>query len=285
MKKVIFTAAILLVFLVGLSILLYPYVSSYINSLRQTRAVAQYYRDVEALNEEDFTVLFDAARAYNEELVKNNNRYILSESEMEEYLGLLDPFGNGIMGTLEISKIGVLLPIYHGTNEGVLRIGAGHLEGTSLPVGGPGTHSVITGHRGLPSAMLLTELDKIGIGDIFQLHILNEVLTYKVDQIIVVEPDQMDELAIAPDKDYCTLVTCTPYGINSHRMLVRGIRADNQAAAQDGDYQAEPLPIQSDAEAVDSKLVVGLLLIPPTIIVAIYLAVSIWKLRRKSKLS
>ena len=284
MKKVIFSAAILLVFLAGLSILLYPYISSYINSLRQTRVVAQYYSDLETLNEEDFTKLLDEARAYNERLAGNHNRYTLSDDEMEEYLGLLNPFGNGIMGTLEIDKIGVLLPIYHGTNEGVLRIGAGHLEGTSLPVGGPGTHTVITGHRGLPSAMLLTELDKMEIGDIFTLHVLGDVLTYKVDQILVVEPDQMDALAIENGKDYCTLVTCTPYGVNSHRMLVRGSRVDDTGAGENVTAEMQGHPDTGDGR-VASVPAAGLLLIIPAILVAIYLIISIKKLhgRRRTR--
>ena len=282
MRKIVITAAILLVFLVGLSILLYPYVASYINSLRQSRVVAQYYRDLQTLTEEDFIELFDAAHEYNARLTGNRNRYILNDEEMEEYLGLLNPFGNGIMGTLLISKINVRLPIYHGTNEGVLRIGAGHLEGTSLPVGGLGTHTVVTGHRGLPSATLLTELGRMEIGDTFQLNILNEVLTYKVDQIKVVEPHEMNDLAFDKDRDFCTLVTCTPYGINSHRMLVRGSRVSNTEAVVYSP-NAEQLGIQTEAYEVDSLLVVGLLLIPPVIIVAFYLTFSIKRLKRRRR--
>ena len=280
MKKIFFTAVILLVFLAGLAILLYPYVTGYINSLRQSRVVSQYYSDLETLSEAEFTDLLSAAREYNEALRRKSGRYVLSEAELEEYLGLLNPFGNGIMGTLIIDKINVRLPIYHGTNEGVLRMGAGHLEGTSLPVGGTGTHTVITGHRGLPTALLLTELDKMMVGDTFVLNVMSEILTYEIDQIIVVEPHELEALAIDADKDYCTLVTCTPYGINSHRMLLRGVRVGNaQVQEQEEEDIVERLQVPDEANTVDSALVAGLVLIPPFIAVAVYFGISIRKLR------
>ena len=279
MKRVVFTAGVLLVFIAGLSILLYPYVTGYINSQRQSRVVAQYHRDIETLSEEEFADLLDAAHEYNRTLRGKSGRYTLSEKEMEEYLSLLDPFGNGIIGTLTIDKINVNLPIYHGTNEGVLRMGAGHLEGTSLPVGGLGTHSVITGHRGLPTAILLTELDKMVIGDTFVLNILGAMLTYEVDQIIVVEPHEIDELAIDAEKDYCTLVTCTPYGINSHRMLVRGARVAGAPPQVQEEDMGDRLQVPDEANAVDAKLIAGLLLVPPFIVVAIYFGISIRRLR------
>lgn len=282
MKKIVFTSIILLVFLAGLSILLYPYISNYIISIRQSRVVAQYYKDIETLDEEESTELFEAAREYNESLKRKSNRYILSDNEMEEYLNLLDPFGNGIMGTLIIDKIDVNLPIYHGTNEGVLRVGAGHLEGTSLPIGGPGTHTVITGHRGLPSAILLSDLDKMVPGDTFTLNILGDILTYEVDQILVVEPHEMDALAIENDKDYCTLVTCTPVGINSHRLLVRGFREVSGETEETIETQ-EHLSVPEEAGEIDGKLVAGVILIPPLIVITIYLVISITKLRAKRR--
>jgi len=246
MRKHAFTVSIILVFLIGLSVLLYPTVSSYINSLRQSRVVAGYYAGLSRLSERDFTDLLNAAHEYNRKLPGNQNRFVLSDNEMAEYMSLLNPNGNGVMGVLEIGSIDVRLPIYHGTSEGVLQIGAGHIEGTSLPVGETGTHSSVTGHRGLPSSLLLTNLDKLAKGDTFVLRILNQTLTYKVDQILVVDPEEMDPLAIDMDMDYCTVVTCTPYGINSHRMLVRGYRVANAAEdeavvifeelAEDGGY-------------------------------------------------
>ena len=281
MKRVVFTAVVLLVFLAGLSILLYPYVTSYINSLRQTRVVSQYHRDVETLSEDEFKELFEAARLYNEALGKKANRFNLSETDMVEYLSMLDPFGNGVIGTLTIEKINVNLPIYHGTNEGVLMMGAGHMEGTSLPIGGPGTHTVITGHRGLPTALLLTELDKMVIGDTFSINVLKETLTYEVDQIIVVEPHELGELVIVAERDYCTLVTCTPYGINSHRMLVRGERKDTGQGQEE--VTGDRAQVPGEARAIDAKLVAGILLIPPFVIVAVYLGTSIRKLRTRGR--
>ena len=271
MKKNKFTIIIALVFLIGLSVLLYPTVADYFNSFSESRVVAQYYQDLTTLKDEDFTALFDAARAYNEKLPGKANRFVLSDAELAEYQGLLNPFGNGVMGTLIISKIKVKLPIYHGTDAGVLQKGAGHFEGTSLPIGGLGTHSVITGHRGLPSSTLLTRLDRMAIGDTFVLNILNEVLTYRVDQIVVVLPDELDELAIDPDKDYCTLITCTPYGINSHRLLVRGVRIPNEEA-----------DVVADAEIVDSNYVAAFIMVPVFIIVVVYMVIRLRKIYGKN---
>jgi len=281
MKKFLFTAAILLIFLVGLSVLLYPYVADYINSLHQSRVVTQYNNDLQKLSEQDFTDLLTAAQVYNEELPGKPNRYVLSDDELSEYDSLLNPFGNGIMGTLIIDEIGVRLPIYHGTSEGVLQIGAGHLEGTSLPVGGPGTHTVITGHRGLPSSTLLTKMDRLVIGDTFELNVLNQTLTYKIDQILVVLPDEMEALAIEDGKDYCTLVTCTPYGINTHRMLVRGVRVANaEAPAQSAPQRT---PVSADADAVNNMVIAALVFTPVFIIVAVYMGVNLRKINGRRK--
>jgi len=278
MKKILFTVAIVLVFAVGLSVLLYPFVADYMNSRRQSRVVDQYYKDLDKLTEEDFTELFDAARIYNDSLRSRPNRLVLSDAEMEEYLGLMNPFGNGIMGTLIIDLIGVRLPIYHGTSEGVLQIGAGHLEGSSLPVGGSGTHTVITGHRGLPSSILLTKLDKLEKGDTFVIHILNETLTYRVDQILIVKPEDVSALDIIPDMDYCTLVTCTPYGINSHRLLVRGYRVENGAVSN-----AKPDVILSEAEKIDTAPVVLVVSVPVLIILIAYQLFRFLRKHRRGK--
>ena len=269
MKKHLVTAGVLLVFFVGLAVLLYPYIADYFNSQRQSRVVSQYYRNLATLSDDDFSELFAAAHAYNDSLEYRRNQNLLTEEELEEYMGLLNPFGNGIMGTLMIDAINVMLPIYHGTNEGVLQIGAGHYEGTSLPVGGPGTHTVITGHRGLPSSLLLTNLDRVVIGDIFVLRILNETLTYRVDQIVTILPHELDELAFVPGRDLCTLVTCTPYGINSHRLLVRGYRIDNL------EEEKEFIPqVYAEAEAINDKLVALIVFSPAIIVVAVYLIVQ-----------
>jgi len=280
MKKTIFTLVIVLVFLVGLSVMLYPYVADYFNSIRQSRVVAQYYRDLETLTQEDFSELFAVARVYNEKLIRKTNRFILTDEEIEEYQRLLNPFGNGIMGTLIIDAIDVRLPIYHGTDAGVLQIGAGHFEGTSLPIGGPGTHAVITGHRGLPTATLLTKLDRMAIGDTFVLDVLNETMTYMVDQILVVEPYEMDALVIEAGKDMCTLITCTPYGINSHRMLVRGQRTANaEQTGGDPVYLAEI----SDANIIAAVIVGAFMAIPALVAVAVVLCVRLHRILYRSK--
>ena len=227
MKKHLVTIAIILVFLAGLSVLLYPYVADYFNAQNQSRAVASYRDTVRNMSEEDRSDIWESAHEYNRALNTNMNRFMPSDEEHDFYNTLLNVTTAGIMGTLEIDLIGVNLAIYHGTTEGVLQVGLGHFEGTSLPVGGLGTHTVITGHRGLPSSTLLTNLDRMDIGDTFALHILGESLWYQVDRIMIVEPEDLSGLDFDPSMDYCTLITCTPYGINSHRMLVRGHRIDS----------------------------------------------------------
>jgi len=224
MKKYIITIAVILLFFVGLSVLLYPVVSDYMNSLSQSRVIAEFNDALVKLSETDYSGIINAAREYNERLMHKANRFSFTEEELEEYYSILDFTGKRVIGTLEINSIKVKLPIYLGTEEEVLQVGLGHFEGTSLPVGGAGTHSVISGHRGLPSSTLLTNVDQLDIGDIFMLTILNETLTYEIDHKVIVEPDNLSYLTIDPDKDYCTLSTCTPYGINSHRLLLRGSR-------------------------------------------------------------
>ncbi len=229
LKKInISTIILILIFLVGLSLLLYPTVSDYWNSFHQSRAIAKYTEQVAELNNDLYKQLWEDAVAYNERLLTKLNRYKMTGEEKAEYESLLNVSGNGIIGYIEIEKINCSLPVYHGTAESALQIAAGHIEGTSLPVGGASTHCVISGHRGLPRAKLFTNLDKLVEGDTFELHILNEILTYEVDQISVVEPDEVEKLEIEEGKDYCTLVTCTPYGINTHRLLVRGHRVANR---------------------------------------------------------
>lgn len=232
--------ALAVVFLVGLGLLLYPTVSNWWNSRRQSQAIVEYTEQTSAMDEAHVAELLEAARQYNAGLAADEGRFTPTPADTTEYENLLDVSDTGIMGYLEIPKLDVSTPIYHGTDESVLQSGAGHLEGSSLPVGGKGTHAVLSGHRGLPSSKLFTDLDDMEQGDVFMIHVLDRTLTYQVDQIVTVDPYDMDDLAIDPDQDYCTLVTCTPYGINTQRLLVRGHRIPNRTAAQaDAEPQAE----------------------------------------------
>lgn len=223
-KKHISTIIIALIFLAGLGFLLYPTVSNLWNRAHQSRAIATYTKQVEKLDDSQNKEMLKAARKYNKSLLKKSDHWKLSKKGKKKYESLLDVSGTGIMGYIEIPKIDCSLPIYHGTDEGALQIAIGHLEGSSLPVGGKSTHCVLSGHRGLPSARLFTDLDQMEEGDIFVLNVLGRKLAYEVDQIKVVLPDEMSDLEIVQGKDLCTLVTCTPYGINTHRLLVRGHR-------------------------------------------------------------
>lgn len=225
-KKHISTIIIALIFLAGLGFLLYPTVSNLWNRAHQSRAIATYTKQVEKLDDSQNKEMLKAARKYNKSLLKKSDHWKLSKKDKKKYESLLDVSGTGIMGYIEVPKIDCSLPIYHGTDEGALQIAIGHLEGSSLPVGGKSTHCVLSGHRGLPSARLFTDLDQLEEGDIFILNILGRKLAYEVDQIRVVLPEEMSDLEIEEGKDLCTLVTCTPYGINTHRLLVRGHRTE-----------------------------------------------------------
>lgn len=223
-KKHISTIIIALIFLAGLGFLLYPTVSNLWNRAHQSRAIATYTKQVEKLDDSQNKEMLKAARKYNKSLLKKSDHWKLSKKDKKKYESLLDVSGTGIVGYIEVPKIDCSLPIYHGTDEGALQIAIGHLEGSSLPVGGKSTHCVLSGHRGLPSARLFTDLDQMEEGDVFVLNVLGRKLAYEVDQIKVVLPDEMSDLEIVQGKDLCTLVTCTPYGINTHRLLVRGHR-------------------------------------------------------------
>lgn len=257
MRKHFTNFILMFILFVGLSLLLYPTASDYWNSHHQTRAITTYADNVAALDHARYEELLEAARQYNEKLASQEPHYRLSEEEKEEYESTLEVSDTGIMGYIEIPEIDVKLPIYHGTDDAVLQTAAGHLEWTSLPVGGESTHCVISGHRGLPSAKLFTSLDKLREGDTFLLRVLDEVLTYEVDQILIVEPQDTEALQIEEGKDYCTLMTCTPYGINTHRLLVRGHRIENAEEARE-------IRVTADAMQVDPFLVapvVGVLLL------------------------
>ncbi len=225
LKKILPTIFITLLFIVGVGVLAYPTVSDWWNNRVQSRAVALYNDVVAELDEVDYTSYLEAAKEYNERLSEVGMSEALLHPELVPgYEETLDVTGTSMMGTITIDKIDVNLPIYHGTSTSVLSRGAGHLEGSSLPIGGKGNHSVISAHRGLPSSKLFTDLDRIDIGDIFVLHILGDDLAYEVDQIVTVLPTEIEELYPKEGEDYCTLMTCTPYGINTHRLLVRGHR-------------------------------------------------------------
>lgn len=221
-KTVIFLT---LGFLVGISLLLYPAFSNYWNSKTQSRAIVDYEAVLEHLKPEDYSAMFQAAYDYNRALYETDYP-LMDYEEIPGYYDTLKLPGSSIIGYVKIDKIGAELPIYHGTSDEVLNVGVGHLEGTSLPVGGENTHSVMSAHRGLPSAKLFTDLDRLEPGDTFQITVLDQVLTYQVDQVKVITPTEVEDLLIAEGKDYCTLFTCTPYGINTHRLLVRGIRIE-----------------------------------------------------------
>ena len=264
MKKHVSTILLVVVFLIGLSLLLYPSFSNYWNSLHQSHAIADYREAVGDLDAKKEAELFLEAQTYNESLAEGKQKFSLSETNRKRYEALLDVAGTGMMGYIEIPSIRVSMPIYHGIDDGVLQIAAGHLEWSSLPVGGLSSHCVLSGHRGLPNAMLFTHLDKLQEGDYFQLHILQQLLTYEVDQIKIVEPDDLTDLVIEDGKDLCTLVTCTPYGINSHRLLVRGHRFD-------GDPFGSGF-VSADALQIDPFVVAPILAAPVLLILFLILA-------------
>ena len=267
MKNKTSTIILFLAFLVGLSLLLYPTASDYWNSMHASKAVADYSTQVSQLTQTQYDELWAAATAYNQSLRDRSGSFYLTDEQKEQYASQLDVSGTGIMGYIEIPNIKLSLPIYHGTEDSVLQIAVGHLEWSSLPVGGEGTHCVLSGHRGLPSARLFTDLDQLVEGDTFVLRVLDEVLTYQVDQILIVEPEDTDALKGEKGKDLCTLVTCTPYGVNSHRLLVRGHRIENQA-------QAEAIRVTSDAMQIEPLLVAPAVALPVLLILLIVLLAS-----------
>lgn len=252
------TVILIIVFLVGLSLLLYPSLSDYWNSFRQSRAIASYMEAVNSLNQAEYDRLLAEAQAYNADLASHETRFAFTDEEEAEYLSMLGSTG-GAVGYIEVPVISLSLPIYLGTSETVLQVGVGTMEGSSLPIGGESTHAVLTGHRGLPSATLFTDLDRLVQGDMFHIHILNETCTYEVDQILIVEPAEMDALEIVEGEDYCTLVTCTPYGVNSHRMLVRGHRIETPEDAVF--VQVSPDALQMDPLFIAPFVAVPILLV------------------------
>jgi sortase A len=257
-----------------LCLALYPTVSDYVNSRSQSRVVTRYFDDVAVMDDGNMRAALEAAREYNCNLLLKTNRFDYTEEETQEYKKQLNT-GRGVMGILVIDKIDIELPIYHGTEPGVLQVGVGHMQGTSLPVGGMGTHAFITGHRGLTSSKLLTDLNKMTRDDTFVLHVMGETLTYLVDDIQTVEPFDVDMLWIDPEMDCCTLVTCTPYGVNSHRLLVRGHRVDNAAIPE---WEV----LCADARLLDRVIVVLIFMIPVIPVLIIYTLVNCGKIRKGS---
>lgn len=270
------TVFLVLILLVGLSLLLYPSVSDYWNSFHQSKAITEYAERVASLDEDQYAEIWDAAADYNASLLDRTNSYLLSDAQEETYQQLLNVSGTGVMGYIEIPSIDCTLPIYHGTDEGVLQTAVGHLEWTSLPVGGESTHCVLSGHRGLPSAKLFTNLDKLVVGDVFMLRVLDEVLTYEVDQILIVEPQEIAELQIVEGQDYCTLVTCTPYGINTHRLLVRGHRIDNIP-------DAKVVHVTADAVQIEPMIVAPIVAIPMLLVLFVALMIPKHKKREEEE--
>ena len=266
MKKKATTVILILVFFLGLSLLLYPSISDWYNSYHQSRVVVSFAEAVSRVNDEEYREMMDAAQDYNRRLaIEDRLGERLTAEQLDDYESQLDVTGTGIMGYIEIHKIRCILPIYHGIDDGVLQIAIGHIPWSSLPIGGAGSHSVLSGHRGLPSARLFTDIDKLDEGDTFIIRTMNKVLTYEVDQIRIVQPNETYDLRIIPGEDLCTLVTCTPYGANTHRLLVRGHRVENR-----------PGLLTVTAEAIQIKPAV----VAPVLAAPLLLILSVWALLR-----
>ena len=266
-KENFLTNSLIFILIIGLSLLLYPTVSDYWNSFHQSEAVAGYVQNVQDMSQDKKDKMLADAKAYNQTLAKGVMPDLnLSNAEKSVYNKTLDVTGTGIMAYVEIPKINTTLPIYHGTDDAILQVAVGHIPGTSLPVGGKGTHAVISGHRGLPSAKLFTDIDRLVDGDTFMIQVLDETLTYEVDQILTVLPDDVSALAIDPNQDYVTLVTCTPYGVNSHRLLVRGHRIP---------IKIKNARVISEASRVEPLLVVPILAI--FIFILLLLVITVYR--------
>lgn len=272
------TIILVAVFFVGLSILLYPTISDFINEKRQSEAIMNYDDLIAQLTPEDYSAFFEEAERYNKKIRNMSFPFLNHKDISDEYYSILDVNGDGMMGYITIDKIKVQLPVYHGTDDKVLNSAVGHVEGSSLPVGGESTHAVLSAHRGLPSAKLFTNLNKLEIGDVFTIRILDRTVTYKVDQILIVLPEDTEALNIVPGEDHCTLVTCTPYGINTHRMLVRGVRIEN----------IEPekvISVEPQAYQIDPLIVTPAVAVPMLGVLLIVLLVQSSRQKKKKKRS
>lgn len=261
---------LLALFFIGVGLLVYPSFSDYWNTFHQSRVIMKYADRVSNMNKDEYARLIKEANQYNKELQKTGIKWNMTDAEKASYNRYLDFESSGVMGYITIPKINVELPIYHGTSDSILQTSIGHIEGSSLPVGGLGSHTILSGHRGLPSARLFTNLDQLAAGDTFTLTVLNETYTYEVDQIRIVEPTDLSSLQLEPGKDYCTLVTCTPYGVNTHRLLVRGHRVEN---------------VNGNAELVADAIQIRPIYITPFVIILLLFGLFLWsKLRRNRRI-
>ncbi|MBQ1507139.1 MAG: class C sortase [Ruminococcus sp.] len=272
MKRKIYSTIITILILSGLSLLLYPTVSDYLNNISRARDISTYAESVAHTDKEKYQKMWDEAVDYNTRLSQMPTHWRLGDKEKAEYTKTLDVSGTGIMSYIEIPKLSCSLPVYHSTDTDVLQIAIGHLEGSSLPVGGKSTHTVLSGHRGLPSAKLFTSLDKLVEGDVFSIRTLDETLSYEVDKISIVLPAETELLQIVPGEDLCTLMTCTPYGVNSHRLLVRGHRIDNEKGVE--------IRVTADALQIDPMMVAPVLAMP--VVIILFIIVITHKKKMKS---
>ncbi|MCQ2491705.1 MAG: class C sortase [Lachnospiraceae bacterium] len=270
-KRNLSTLILVVIFMAGLCLLLYPSFADYWNSFHQSRAIATYAEKVAELDDKTYERVWNQAVEYNKKLTTRPFNLMLSEQEIREYEQLLNIDGTSVMGYIEIPKIRCALPIYHGTDDTVLQVAVGHIQGTSLPTGGKSTHCVLSGHRGLPSAKIFTDIDRLVAGDTFMIRTLDNTLTYEVDRINIVLPDQVDDLRIEEGKDLCTLVTCTPYGINTHRLLVRGHRIKT----------TNNIRVVADAQQIAPIFVAPLIAVPILLGLLIWLIVSTRKKKAK----
>ena len=272
----VMTLLLVLALLAGLFLLLYPTVSDYWNSLHQTRTITSYAENVAQLDRTEYEEMWAAAQRYNRTLPKRENAFALTEEQKREYESLLNASGNGVMGIVEIPKIGCALPIYHGTDDAVLQIAVGHLEWSSLPVGGESTHAVLTGHRGVPGSLLFTRLDELRVGDSFYIEVMGEELGYKIDRIDVIEPDDDSKLRVTAGEDRVTLMTCTPYGINTHRLLVRGHRVNTRESQKH-------VRVTADATRNDPIITAPVIALPMLAVLLIWLLVTTRKRPKAGK--
>jgi sortase A len=275
MKRHFTTVLLLLILLIGLALILYPTVSNWWNSLHASKAISDYAEQVATLDDDQYEAMWEEAIAYNRSMKISAGCFVPTEEQKQWYPQVLKLGDSGVMGSIDIPSIGVSLPIYHGTDEAVLQVAVGHLDWSSLPVGGDGTHCILSGHRGLPSARLFTDLDELRVGDQFMIRVLGDILSYEVDKILIVEPHEVDSLRVEEGMDLCTLVTCTPYGVNTHRLLVRGHRVENTP-------EAKVARVTANAMAVDS-LVTAAVVAVPMVIVAITVLLITGSADKKSK--
>lgn len=276
MRKHLTTIIIIVMFIVGLSVLLYPAISNYINQKNASRVIGEYNDKLEKTGSDRIESMFMQAQDYNKRLAGTTSAFYHPET-VKGYDTTLDITGTGIMGYIDIDKIGVELPIYHTVDDSVLSTGAGHLEGTSLPIGGASTHCVLSGHRGLPSAKLFTDLDELEVDDEFTITVLDQKLTYRIDQIKTVKPSETQDLQIESGKDYCTLMTCTPYGINSHRLLLRGVRVET-AQEKPGIF------VKNEAFRIDPLVVTPIVAVPMLVAVLVFVLVKDHKSKKKEEI-